>query len=328
MATNPPPNPPPSQSQQTTNIITALGNAFKTQGGEPLPGEHIAQLLIANMSQLGELAKQGKLTQQQIAQLKSYADKHKVATAASGPPQSTASTSSSSTTATAPGSTALRTTNPSPFLSASPVSDGYPISTTPSVTAQGAVQWQPAQQGRPSLTGGIPSGRVSGELLKDPALGVPPQVAKPEDSTVLTLDDNRTRRKNTPGDQSMRRSIQDLVSSIDPHVKIEPEVEDLLLDIADEFIDSVTNFGCRLAKHRGGDTLDVKDLQLHLERNHNIRIPGFASDEARISLSQTTIAPAAAPATSNKKGAQSTQMTLRSHRLSQVQFAKKEAKLM
>lgn len=88
------------------------------------------------------------------------------------PSQSTASTSTSSTTATAPGSTALRTTNPSPFLSASPVSDGYPISTTPSVTAQGAVQWQPAQQGRPSLTGGIPSGRVSGELSKDSALGI------------------------------------------------------------------------------------------------------------------------------------------------------------
>ena len=91
--------------------------------------------------------------------------------------------------------------------------------------------------------------------------------------------------------------------------------------------------------------MEVKDLQLHLgmslyapsmyarspslaERNHNIRIPGFASDEARISLSQTAIAPAAATATSGKKGAQSTQMTLRSHRLSQVQFAKKEAKLM
>lgn len=26
----------------------------------------------------------------------------------------------------------------------------------------------------------------------------------------------------------------------------------------------MTNFGCRLAKHRGGDTLEVRDLQLHL----------------------------------------------------------------
>ena len=64
------------------------------------------------------------------------------------------------------------------------------------------------------------------------------------------------------------------------------------------------------------------------ERNHNIRIPGFASDEARISLSQAAIAPAAGAAGTTKKGAQNAQMTLRSHRLSQVQFAKKEAKLM
>ncbi|KAF8205809.1 transcription initiation factor [Mycena galopus ATCC 62051] len=62
----------------------------------------------------------------------------------------------------------------------------------------------------------------------------------------------------------MRRTIHDLVASVDPNVKIEPEVEDLLLSIADEFIDSVTNFSCRLAKHRGGDTLEVRDLQLHL----------------------------------------------------------------
>jgi len=59
-------------------------------------------------------------------------------------------------------------------------------------------------------------------------LGTPSQVLRSsEDTTMLNLDDHRTRKRNTPGDQSMRRTIQDLVSSIDPNVKIEPEVEDV-----------------------------------------------------------------------------------------------------
>ncbi|KAF8444776.1 transcription initiation factor TFIID subunit A-domain-containing protein [Boletus edulis BED1] len=332
MTTNASESPATPAPQNPANIITALGNAFKSQNGESITGERIAQLLAQNMGQLGELARQGKLNPQQIQQLKEYAEKYKPVASASASSSGTLSTGTTAAktitgattaAATTPGTTSASTSasafksgSPAPVLTSMP-GDGYPISQTLNTTNPGPIQWTTAQQGRPTLTGGITGGRMS---------GTPSHIARGDDATLLTLDDGRARRKNTPGDQSMRRSIQDLVTSIDPNVRVEPEVEDLLLQIADEFIDSVSNFGCRLAKHRGGDTLEVKDLQLHLERNHNIRIPGFASDDTRISLSQSAVTPAA-PAATTKKAAQGTTMTLRSQRLAQVQQAKREGKL-
>jgi transcription initiation factor TFIID subunit 12 len=70
MATSETPTTPTPQNP--ANIITALGNAFKSQNGEPITGERIAQLLAQNMGQLGELARQGKLNAQQIQQVRLY----------------------------------------------------------------------------------------------------------------------------------------------------------------------------------------------------------------------------------------------------------------
>lgn len=104
------------------------------------------------------------------------------------------------------------------------------------------------------------------------------------------VSSNEPALKRDPAtEQATRQMIRDLVSTMDPEVKIEREVEDvsrsihlqrsmcirfllnhscfvpqMLFDIASEFVESVTNFSCRLARHRGSDTLDVKDLQLHL----------------------------------------------------------------
>lgn len=54
-----------------------------------------------------------------------------------------------------------------------------------------------------------------------------------------------------------------------------------LLDVADDFIDQVTTAACKLAKLRSAPSLELRDIQLVLERNYNIRIPGYASDELR-----------------------------------------------
>jgi len=84
-----------------------------------------------------------------------------------------------------------------------------------------------------------------------------------------------------------RRALQELVQQIHPDEQLSPEVEEVLLDIADDFIESVTSFACSLAKHRKSDTLEAKDLLLHLERNWFMRVPGFGGDELRSFRRQT-----------------------------------------
>lgn len=75
--------------------------------------------------------------------------------------------------------------------------------------------------------------------------------------------------------------LQELVREIDPTEQLDEEVEEILLQIADDFIENTVNAACLLAKHRKVPKVEVKDVQLHLERNWNMWIPGFGTEELR-----------------------------------------------
>lgn len=68
---------------------------------------------------------------------------------------------------------------------------------------------------------------------------------------------------------------------IDPTEQLDEDVEEILLQIADDFVENTLNAACTFAKHRKVNKVEVKDVQLYLEHNWNMWIPGFGTDELR-----------------------------------------------
>jgi len=118
--------------------------------------------------------------------------------------------------------------------------------------------------------GNIASSGVPGSPHSIPVQSNPQVVQKPITPQIHT---------NTPlpTDKHVisREKLQELVQMFDSTERLDPEAEDLLLLVADEFVDSVTEFACKLAKHRKSNTLEARDLELHLEKAWNIKIPGY-----------------------------------------------------
>lgn len=84
-------------------------------------------------------------------------------------------------------------------------------------------------------------------------------------------------------DELVRQVTGSASDSSDGHASggLEPDVEESVLTLADDFVDNVITAACRLAKLRSSQTLDIRDIQIVLERNYGIRIPGYGLDEVR-----------------------------------------------
>ncbi len=97
-----------------------------------------------------------------------------------------------------------------------------------------------------------------------------------------------------PGRVLSKLKLQELIRRLNPQPvqpsnssssfiddDIDPDLLELFQDLTESFITDVINFSARIAKHRGSDTIDTRDVQVNLERNWGIRVPNGIGEDIR-----------------------------------------------
>ncbi|KAG2731040.1 hypothetical protein G9P44_006189 [Scheffersomyces stipitis] len=263
--------------------ITSAGQAQKPTGSRPPSTAHSQSTPsfsgIPNATNVVESANSGAANASASAVVAAAVAGSSAGAKSVSPAPATGDKSSPKST-TPQKSQSLRTPGPPPINLAGitkPQVPSIPISATINVKPPTAVTLKATGDSRPTLTGG--EANSLSILLNTPAITKLPTFELSSGGTNGSLPETGQRALT-------KRKLSELISTMgvdegDGKTNIDGNVEELLLDLADEFINSVTSFSCRLAKHRKVDSIDTKDVQLHLERNWNIKIPGYAMDEIR-----------------------------------------------
>ncbi|XP_036182954.1 LOW QUALITY PROTEIN: transcription initiation factor TFIID subunit 12-like [Myotis myotis] len=120
--------------------------------------------------------------------------------------------------------------------------------------------------------------------IKPEPASTPPQGSMANSTTVVKIPGRPgSGGRLSPEDNQVltKKKLQDLVREVDPNEELDEDVEEMLLPIADGFIESAVPAACQLARHRESSTLEVKGIQLYLQRRWNTCISGFGSEEIR-----------------------------------------------
>jgi hypothetical protein len=136
-------------------------------------------------------------------------------------------------------------------------------------------------QSRPTMSG--PTNGAPGPMGQPAIPRPPPFQLEGEGDRVLSKRklDELVRQVTGGSEEALTPEVEEVRHLFSPSKFLILMVWQSVLQLADDFVDNVISNACKLSKLRESPQLDIRDIQLVLERNYNIRIPGYASDEVR-----------------------------------------------
>ncbi|KAF7259236.1 hypothetical protein EG68_03290 [Paragonimus skrjabini miyazakii] len=74
-------------------------------------------------------------------------------------------------------------------------------------------------------------------------------------------------------------SLTQLLADLDPQLQLDPDTQEVLVNLASEFVTSVATKAQKLAVHRGSSNVEAKDIHFCLERDWDISLPGYSCEQ-------------------------------------------------
>jgi len=149
--------------------------------------------------------------------------------------------------------------------------------------AQRQIQAQQRQQQQGSMA--VPQSNISSANNNNiqPKVMLQQSTQRPDyaDARLSTSDikstsaDKNSSHSTTTPVPLIGEKLQKLCNSIDPSYKLDADVQERLLEMADSFVEKVTKDAIKLSKHRGSKSMDVIDVALALKKGYNMSVPGL-----------------------------------------------------